>query len=103
MYFPDCGLNGTIGSDGNITAKLVSYVNIEQMAVGKSIHIPPAIWDVVVNVLKYLSKAIDAGSFQWKELMWHTLELVGSPHRGSADVHTCHLCFQSCSEAIQFY
>ena len=46
MFFPDCGLNGTIGSDGNITAKLVSYVNIEQKAVGKSIHIPPAIWDV---------------------------------------------------------
>ena len=46
MYFPDCGLNGTVDEDGNITAKLVSYVNVEQPAVGKSIHIPAAILDV---------------------------------------------------------
>ena len=37
-------------------------------------------------MLKCLSKAIDAGSFQWKELMWHTLEQVGSHHWRCADV-----------------
>ena len=46
MYFPDCGLRGDVENDGNITAKLVSYVTVEQPAVGKSIHIPSAVLDM---------------------------------------------------------
>lgn len=46
MYFPDCGLRGDVERDGNITARLVSYVSVEQPSVGKSIHIPSAVLDM---------------------------------------------------------
>ena len=46
MYFPDCGLRGDVDRDGNITARLVSYVSVEQPSVGKSIHIPSAVLDM---------------------------------------------------------
>jgi len=45
MYFPDCGLKGEVGKDGNITAQLVSYVYREQAAEGKSFHRSSAIVD----------------------------------------------------------
>ena len=66
MYFPDCGLNGTVGSDGNITAKLASYVTIEQTAVGKSIHIPSAIWDVGCQYAQVFVKGYRRQEFPMK-------------------------------------
>ena len=38
MYYPDCGLKGEVGADGNITSKLVSYKDFDQAAQGKSAH-----------------------------------------------------------------
>ena len=45
MYYPDCGLKGEAGKDGNITAQLVSYVYREQRSEGKSFHRSSAIVD----------------------------------------------------------
>ena len=45
MYYPDCGLKGEVGKDGNITAQLVSFVYREQGAEGKSFHRSSAIVD----------------------------------------------------------
>ena len=58
---------------GNITAKLV-LLSKRQLASQSTFLQPFGMW--VANVLKYLSNAIDAGSFLWKELMWRTLEQV---------------------------
>ena len=43
MYYPDCGLNGEVDDDGNITSKLVSYEHLDQAAQGKSVHRSAAI------------------------------------------------------------
>ena len=45
MYYPDCGLKGKVGKDGNITAQLVSYAYRDQAAEGKSFHRSSAIVD----------------------------------------------------------
>ena len=58
---------------GNITAKLV-FLSKRQLGNQSTFFQPFGMW--VANVLKCLSKAIDAGSFLWKELMWHTTEQV---------------------------
>ena len=43
MYYPDCGMKGKVGKDGNITSKLVSYKFLDQAAQGKSVHRSTAI------------------------------------------------------------
>ena len=43
MYYPDCGLKGKVGDDGNITRQLVSYKYWHQIQQGKSAHRSAAI------------------------------------------------------------
>ena len=43
MYYPDCGMKGKVGEDGNITSQLVSYNFLDQAAQGKSVHRSAAI------------------------------------------------------------
>ena len=43
MYYPDCGMKGKVGEDGNITNQLVSYKFLDQAAQGKSVHRSAAI------------------------------------------------------------
>ena len=43
MYYPDCGLKGKVGDDGNITRQLVSYTYWHQIHQGKSTHYSAAI------------------------------------------------------------
>ena len=38
MYYPDCGLKGKAGDDGNITRQLVSYRYLHEIHEGKSAH-----------------------------------------------------------------
>ena len=45
MYYPDCGLKGKVGDDGNITRQLVSYTYLHQRYEGKSAHRSRAIVD----------------------------------------------------------
>ena len=45
MYYPDCGLKGKVGDDGNITRQLVSYTYWHQIHQGKSAHRSAAIVD----------------------------------------------------------
>ena len=43
MYYPDCGMKGKVGEDGNITSQLVSYKFLDQTTQGKSVHRSAAI------------------------------------------------------------
>ena len=43
MYYPDCGMKGKVGEDGNITSQLVSYTYWHQVNQGKSVHRSAAI------------------------------------------------------------
>ena len=43
MYYPDCGLKGKAGDDGNITRQLVSYNYFHEIHEGKSAHRSAAI------------------------------------------------------------
>ena len=43
MYYPDCGMKGKVGEDGNITSHLVSYTYWHQVDQGKSVHRSAAI------------------------------------------------------------
>ena len=43
MYYPDCGMKGEVGEDGNITSQLVSYTYWHQVYQGKSVHRSAAI------------------------------------------------------------
>ena len=43
MYYPDCGMKGKVGEDGNITSQLVSYTYWHQVDQGKSVHRSAAI------------------------------------------------------------
>ena len=37
MYYPDCGLKGKVGDDGNVTRQLVSYNNWHQYTDPRSV------------------------------------------------------------------
>ena len=43
MYYPECGLKGKVGDDGNITSQLVSYKYWHQIHEEKSAHRSSAI------------------------------------------------------------
>ena len=43
LDYPDCGMKGEVGEDGNITSQLVSYTYWHQVYQGKSVHRSAAI------------------------------------------------------------
>ena len=51
-YYPDCGLKGEPGTDGNVTAVLNSSVHLERK-VGKSLHRLSLVMDIGIHQAEY--------------------------------------------------